>query len=178
MRENIKDILVFLDPITRAITGIVTATVAVKAYKMGRAYFNKGQSNIIAIEQFKRSMDSINAIKAALSEQTRIIDDLLHQRGDAESLLQANANLFNEVDEFTKKALFVRGMVEIRTMYLTWYDTFFVDSEPLLTDLLQAESKLKKDLGSDLRRRLTSDLEQLAQKLDKIQMDHLPEIKL
>lgn len=173
---SVHGFFAFIDPIVKTLTSITTALVAIFALVLGVAYFVTGQTNSIKIESYKRYLDTINALKALLMEQTRILKRIFdpESNDDFEVQLQGNANIFQDVNAASQKAMFIPGMSSVRERYLLWYDERFVEADQILGEIFANRENLKKTIVRESTGKTISELEAIITSLDDILISQAP----
>ena len=160
----------------------VTATTAVLAYKMGREYFNRGQTNILTLEHYKRELDALLVVQANFCEMKRLVDGLLKDEGKSpeqvESLLRQIADSHGKVSSSSHDAMFIGRMADIRSAYYAWYDTWFVNAEDDPSLMSLADSQARTKTLARIKDQITNKIADLIKDLETLKAELKPDVKI
>ena len=178
--EGFKQFCSNIGEIAKVVIPAFTAWVAYSAYEMGKAYFNKGQQNVVSMEHYKRCLDVFNSLQACLSEHKRLINLLFSDASTnpaTEVLLELLANNHEVLEGKTKQGLFISGLAEVRTDYLSWHEKWIVSSEDDLNLMALADPKTRVSLKK-IKGPLLSELDLVSAKIDAIHSIEKPKTTL
>lgn len=167
---------------TPVVTSIVTSVTAVFAYKMGREYFNRGQSNTLYLEHYKRELDAILGLQSNLNEMKRLIDGLLSNQiktiEHVEGFLRQLANQHSKTSESSHKAMFIKLIGGIRTSYYEWYDTWLVNAEGDMTLISLGDPNQRDKTLARIRQPLTAGLDTIIANLESLKASLKPNLNI
>lgn len=166
--------------VLRIIPPFITALVAIFAFRIGRQYFNKGQSNSIQVEKMKRFYDHYNSISSDFLDFERNINKFFNGSlalGEGEIILTEISDIKNNLVAKNKKGFFIIEFVSFHDDFLNLYDKWFTNSEDLDIFLDPSQQKKKNTIDA-IKKEIQQDLTFLKEKLAAIEVSKSKEITL
>jgi hypothetical protein len=147
------------------------------AYFMGKKYFIKGANNTIALEHYRRALDTLNPLKAGLVEHERLIGLIFDPNmadGALEALSQEIANNHNALDEGTRGGLHISGLDQIRSLYLAWYSKWLINSEDEHSFMSLTDPKKRQKVRDQLFKPINTELKEIIESVEKLKLKEEP----
>jgi len=111
----------------KAIAPVCTMIIAFCAYRIGKAYFNKGHRNTINIQRYNKKAEQLDKISAALADvETSLLSILDSPNTPSPDIeLQKYAEAHDELMNCFKQGQFIPEVLTTKKLYLNWYSVWF-----------------------------------------------------